>query len=91
MMYSDQMPPLGTEVSVAIKLPDVPTPVEARGRVMRIDLPTTHGERQGRIGVEFERFAGRGEATVIVFLRRLDPAARGKPAIDLSASSLRLT
>jgi DNA-binding response OmpR family regulator/Tfp pilus assembly protein PilZ len=84
MLRSDQMPPVGTEVGVALKVPGVPTPVEVAGRVTRVDLPTGGTERRAGLGVEFERFAGGSEPDLIGFLRTLDPAALAKRTVILS-------
>lgn len=83
MLRSDQMPPVGTEVGVALKLPGVPVPVEVSGRVTRVDLPTGGTERRAGLGVEFERFAAGSEPDLIGFLRTLDPAALAKRTVIL--------
>lgn len=63
-----QMPPVGTEISVVMRLPGAAGPVEVSGRVARV-----HMDAQGAgIGVEFESFAGRGEATLIAFIAEID-------------------
>ncbi len=76
MFRCEQMPPVGTEVGVAIKLPSSFGVVQMRGRVMRVDMPAPgSNESRAGIGVEFERFAGRAESVLIAFLRTLDPGA----------------
>jgi uncharacterized protein (TIGR02266 family) len=83
MLRSDQMPPVGTEVGVALKLPGVPVPVEVSGRVTRVDLPVGGTERRAGLGVEFERFAAGSEPDLIAFLRTLDPATLAKRTVIL--------
>ena len=85
MLRCEQMAPVGTAVSVAIKLPTQSSPVEAAGRVLRVDMPQPGGDKRAGIGVEFERFAGRGEPALIAFLRTLDPASIAKRTVILGA------
>ena len=75
MLRCEQMPPVGEEVSVSLRFDQSGQPVEAGGRVIRVDLPRHEGEPPG-IGVSFERFAGRGEAQLIAHLGTLDRNAQ---------------
>ncbi len=71
MMRGDQIPPFGTDVSVAMKLPKGHV-VEIAGRVQRVDLPKSDRAQGAGIGVEFLRFVGRSESLLIAFLRDLN-------------------
>jgi serine/threonine-protein kinase len=72
MLHCDQMPPVGTDVSVSLRLPASSSPIEANGRVVRVDLPKEGEHHHPGIGVEFERFSRRGESELIEFLATLD-------------------
>jgi eukaryotic-like serine/threonine-protein kinase len=74
-LRSEQMPPIGTQVGVALRLPTATGVVEITGRVVRVDVPTAK-DHHAAIGVEFERFAARGETDYIGYLCTLDPLAR---------------
>lgn len=76
LLYCAQMPPLGTEVGVTIELPDLPQPVEAQARVVRVHFPDIAGGADAGIGVRFERFAEDDETLLIEFITKL--AARGR-------------
>ncbi len=76
MTCAQQMPPVGTEVNLSLDLPDVVAGVQVAGRVARVDLPSTQ-DVQTQVGVEYERFSGRGETELISFLGTLD--REGKP------------
>ncbi len=85
MLRSDQMPPVGTEVGVSMRLAGLSSPIEVSGRVVRVDLPGPHdGDRAG-IGVEFERFSGRGEGDLIGYIVALEQPTPRRPTVILGA------
>ncbi|MBC7793630.1 MAG: protein kinase [Clostridia bacterium] len=88
MLRCEQMPPVGEEVSVAMRFANSPFPVEANGRVIRVDLPLVENGPPG-IGVSFERFAGRGEAQLIQYLATLDREAQPIKTMIMQAASTR--
>ncbi|MEZ4272636.1 MAG: PilZ domain-containing protein [Myxococcota bacterium] len=67
----DQMPPIGTQVGVSMRLPGEVAPVEVQSRVARVEL---YDEGASKVGVEFENFVGRCEPIYISFLCTLDAA-----------------
>lgn len=74
MLRCQQMTPVGTSVSVTIKLNQ--KVIEVNGRVVRVDPPKEGENDSARIGLEFERFAGRSEADLIAFISGIEkPAA----------------
>jgi CheY-like chemotaxis protein len=85
MLRCDQMPPVGTTVSVRMRLPQSTTPVEATGRVVRVDLPEESGHQLPGIGVEFDKFAGSGEADLIRFLGTLDTTSPRRTTVIMAA------
>lgn len=54
---------------------------------MRVDLPNSSSDRRAGIGVEFERFAGRGEPALIAFLRSLETASPATRTAEIAAPS----
>ena len=80
MLCCDQLPPVGESVSVSLRFPRLARPLEVNGTVIRVDMAKREGE-QPRIGVSFERFAGRGEAELIEFLSQLDRDANRRQTV----------
>ncbi|MEO0813518.1 MAG: protein kinase, partial [Myxococcota bacterium] len=80
MLRCEQLPPIGESVSVSLRFPGEPRALEVNGSVIRVDMARQEGE-QPRIGVSFERFTGRGEASLIGFLQRLDQDANQRQTV----------
>ena len=76
MVQCGQMPPVGTDIAVSMRLPTCTSSVEVSGRVARVDM--VRGGHGSGIGIEFERFAGKGESELITFISGLDEEARGR-------------
>jgi DNA-binding response OmpR family regulator len=85
MMRCQQMPPVGTTVSVSLRPPNSNVPIEAKGRVVRVDLPEPGESTLPGIGVEFERFSRRGESQLISFLGTLDHSSPERTTVILGA------
>ena len=85
MLRCEQMPPVGTSVSVTLRPLDASAPIEANGRVVRVDLPEEGGNTLPGIGVEFERFSRRGESQLIAFLGTLDQSSPQRTTVILGA------
>ncbi|MBI5508727.1 MAG: protein kinase [Deltaproteobacteria bacterium] len=87
MLRCEQMPPVGTDVSVSFRLGDSAPAVEATGHVVRVDLPTEGAQHDAGagIGVEFDRFAGKGEADLIHYLSTFDRRPARRQTIILGA------
>lgn len=86
MLFCDQMPPVGTDVGVSLRLPGSASAIQVTGRVMRVDLPKAGtGEARAGIGVEFERFHARGEGQLIAFLATLDPGSERRRTVILNS------
>ncbi|MCK5689075.1 protein kinase [Myxococcota bacterium] len=80
MLNCNHMPPIGTMVSVSMRLPNSATPIEAKGAVVRVDLPETP-DAKASIGVNFQSFAGDNETYLIEYLATLE----NKPSQPQSA------
>jgi hypothetical protein len=85
MMRCDQMPPVGTAVSVGLRPPTATGLLEANGRVVRVDLPKEGEHQLPGVGVEFESFARRGESELIEYLSTLDHSNRRRQTVILGA------
>lgn len=85
MLRCDQMPPVGTRVSVCLRIPEATVPVEATGRIVRVDLPKEGAQMLPGIGVEFDRFAGSGEKELIKFLGTLDTTSARRTTVIMKA------
>ena len=72
----EQMPPLGTEVSVNMRLPTATVPLEAHGRVARVSLDESN---VSQVGVEFEHFRSTGEGLFIAYLATLSAEPPPEP------------
>jgi DNA-binding response OmpR family regulator len=87
MLRCEQMPPIGTDVSVTLRPEGGSTVIEATGHVARVDLPREGEQGLPGVGVEFERFAGRGETELISFLSTFDRRPVRRQTVILSAPS----
>ncbi len=85
MLRCEQMPPIGTEVGISLKLPTSTPTIQVTGKVVRVDLPDGKGDKRAGIGVEFERFAGRAESAFIAYLAGLDPTNERRRTVILGA------
>jgi serine/threonine-protein kinase len=83
MLRCEQMPPVGTAVSVGLRPPTATGLIEANGKVVRVDLPKEGEHLLPGVGVEFERFARKGEAELIEYLGTLDQTNRRRQTIIL--------
>lgn len=84
MVRCAQMPPVGEEVNATLRLPGASGAVEVTGRVTRVDLPKSEGERPG-IGISFDRFAGRAETDYIRYIMTLDKGVPRRQTVILGA------
>ncbi|MBI3178476.1 MAG: protein kinase, partial [Deltaproteobacteria bacterium] len=84
MLRCEQMPTVGTQVSVSLKLPTSASAIEVAGRVARVELPKEEPGLPG-VGIEFERFAGRNQADLISYLATLDRSPARRPTMILKA------
>ncbi|MFC1609414.1 protein kinase [Myxococcota bacterium] len=91
MLRCEHMPPIRTAVSVTMRPLHVNPPIEANGRVVRVDLPKDGHHHQPGIGVEFERFSRRGEAQLIAFLATLDSSQPRSQTVILGIPSPKKT
>jgi len=82
-VHCAQMPPVGTAVGLAMRLPGIAVSIEVACKVVRVDIPVESTNRMAAIGVEFERFAGRAEAEYITYLCSLDPSP-SRPTLTLN-------
>ena len=78
MVRCDQMPPVGTEIGAKLDIkPESGESIQVTGRITRVAI-AKEGAGAG-LGIEFESFAGRGEADLIAFLTTLDNQAQSAP------------
>ncbi len=84
MLRCEQMPTVGTKVSVSLRLPTAASPIEVAGCVARVELPKDEQGLPG-VGVEFERFAGRNQADLISYLATLDRSPTRHATMRLQA------
>ncbi len=85
MLRCEQLPPLETPVSVTLRPDGSFEALESNGRVVRVDLPHEGGDAMAGVGVEFEHFAGRGEAELIAFLCTFDRQPTRRQTIIIGA------
>jgi hypothetical protein len=88
LLYCAQIPPVGIEVGVALKFPKYEAPIEAVGRVVRVDLSRRHGDSRTGIGIEFTRFAPQCEEQLIEVIEALEPIANQRRSAVLGFSKL---
>ncbi len=85
MLRCEQMPPIGTVVSVALRPPTSAGVIEVNGRVVRVDLPKEGEHHLPGVGVEFERFARRGESELIEYLGTFGAPSKPRQTVILGA------
>ena len=85
MLRCEQMPPVGTDVSVTLRPEGSNNPIEATGHVVRVDLPQEGEQGLPGVGVAFERFAGRGEAELIAYLTTFDRRSTRRQTVILGS------
>jgi DNA-binding response OmpR family regulator len=87
MLQCDQIPPVGTPISVIMHLP-AGLAAQASGRVIRVDLVRAGDRDLAQVGIEFDTFADRSEADLIGFIRHLDSGQGLTPTLRLDADTL---
>lgn len=85
IQFRGQMPPVGTDVGLSLRLPTTRTRVEVQGQVIRVDLVDGDGSAS-RVGVQFERFSGRGATRLIDYLAHVDDRAKSHDAAPVIAA-----
>lgn len=80
LTFADQLPPVGTEVGLSMRLPQSSGAVQVAGRVVRVDLPPP-GSNESKVGVEFERWSSAGETELIAYLATLEGPAHPAPTM----------
>lgn len=76
MLHCDQMPPVGMEVGISLKIAELAAPIEVQGQIIRVGMAGEEQAGRSQIGVEFHRFAARGEADLIEYIRRFQSNAQ---------------
>lgn len=77
MLMCEQLPPVGEQVAVSLNLVSGRRPIAISGTVIRVDMARHTGDRP-RIGVSFDKFAGRCERELIAFIARLDQGSEDR-------------
>jgi serine/threonine protein kinase len=73
LLQCDQIPPLGTQISVILRFGEHRT-AQVAGRVIRVGLVTAGDREVAQVGLEFDVFSGRDEVELITYIRGLEPA-----------------
>lgn len=77
LVRCEEIPPVGTDLRLRLRLPGGAGVVEVSGRVVRILLPKDPKDRPG-VGIEFAGFGVRNESSLIQFLFQLARMADAK-------------